>query len=75
MEEEETIETTSDLAEETTKIQMPKIKTPHLFNLVGTHQLPKSLATIANKWDTMQATALTLRYSVEGLPKQQSLSL
>ena len=71
---EETIETISDLAEETTKIHMPKIKTPHLFKLVGTHQFPKLLATISNKWDTMQATALTLLYSVEGLPKQQSLS-
>ena len=75
MEEDDTTETTSDLAEKTTKIHMPKIKMPHLFKLVGTHQLPKLLATIANKWDTMQATALTLRYSVEGLPKQQSLSL
>ena len=71
---EETIEKISDLAEETTKIQMLNIKTHHLFKLVGTHQLPKLLATTANKWDTMQATALTLRYSAEGLPKQQSLS-
>ena len=70
---EETIETISDLAEETKKIQMLKIKTHHLFKLAGTHQLPKLLATIVSKWDTMQATALTPRYSAEGLLKQQSL--
>ena len=37
----------------------------HLFKLLGTHQLPKLLATTVSKWDTMQATALTLQYSVE----------
>ena len=69
---EETIETISELGEETTKIQMLKIKTHHLFKRVGTHQLPKLPAKIVNRWDIMQVTALTLRYSAEGLPKQQS---
>ena len=35
----------------------------------GNTPISEITATIANKWDTMQVTALTLRYSVEGLPK------